>query len=278
MWAFSSRATSKAAICPWRAKASAATHSVFGGHTYATAGNYTAKVTIDDGLGQTAEADTPVVVSATSLVAKSPATATVNAGLPAFSGAPLATGHGPRGHEAGSTRSELHRMTIDWGDGSATEAGTIRPNYAILAHDFNNMPGFSVTGEHTYATAGDYTLTVTIAEKNGPTVTTTTAVHAQAETLTLAPATIAATEGSDTRTIVATGTDSAPLQARAPQGHHRLGRRLAHDHRSDPAGDRRQRHHRPSRPRPSRRPRLVRHRRVAHLRRAGDVHGPRGPS
>jgi len=56
--------------------------------------------------------------------------------------------------------------TIDWGDGTATTAGTIS----------GSSGAFTVSGNHTYAAAGVYTVTTTISGPKGTLTTTSTAV------------------------------------------------------------------------------------------------------
>ena len=50
---------------------------------------------------------------------------------------------------------DLHTATIDWGDGSAVQAGTV------------NEANDTVTGSHVYANDGVYTLTVTVSDGRG---------------------------------------------------------------------------------------------------------------
>ena len=52
-----------------------------------------------------------------------------------------------------------YTATINWGDGTATSAGTITKTGNV----------FYVTGQHGYAAPGTYTITVTIADSDGPT-------------------------------------------------------------------------------------------------------------
>lgn len=137
---------------------------VRGSHTYRRAGNYPLSVTVS-GTGETA--------------ASAPATATIREAefrgealaIEATSGAPFA-GQVAEIHD-GNRLSEAgdFAATIDWGDGS-TSPGT------IAGRDGR----FTVDGTHTYAAAGEYRVTVTVA-------------HA-GRSVVLDPATVRVAEGS----------------------------------------------------------------------------------
>src|SRR5207253_1340655 len=76
----------------------------------------------------------------------------------AFSGATVATFTDPAGAEPnafdGGPISDHYGASIDWGDGTATSAGTI-------TYD-SNTGVFTVKGGHTYFEEGAYTVTVTL--------------------------------------------------------------------------------------------------------------------
>ena len=57
-----------------------------------------------------------------------------------------------------------YTATIDWGDGTATTAGTVTAA---------SGGGFAVSGSHTYANGGAYTTSVTITDVQGATATAT---------------------------------------------------------------------------------------------------------
>ena len=180
-------------------------YAAVGDHAYAVAGSYLAKVTIDDGAGDTTEADTAVTVAAGTLVAQSPTSLDDLAGT-AISGplarvVDLATGAKP-------DPSQLS-ATIDWGDGSTPTVGEVHglPDFLSLAADH---PTYSVSGHHTYAAAGDETVTITVVDKTGRSALATTTVHVKAETLTLTSSAVSATSGLGGLFEVASGTD-APL-------------------------------------------------------------------
>lgn len=128
--------------------------AVFGGHAYATAGNFTITVTISSSRSG-APAGTSVQSSAnvsSGSVAPLSATGgfTVNAtkGV-AFSNQELATFSDPNGALATSSYSAV----INWGDGTSTSSG-------VIAVDSQSK--LAVFGGHNYANAGSFTITVTI--------------------------------------------------------------------------------------------------------------------
>jgi hypothetical protein len=62
-----------------------------------------------------------------------------------------------------STAADYNSVSIDWGDGSALDKGTVVPN---------GTPGyFGVMGTHTWASPGPFTVTVNVTDVGGSTVT-----------------------------------------------------------------------------------------------------------
>ncbi len=180
-------------------------YAVTGSHTYATAGSYTATVTLDDGAGHTATASTSVTIATSTLVAASPDSLNAVTGI-AISG-PLAKVVDIASGASLDTSSLT--ATIDWGDGSATSPGEVHGGGHFF-HTSDGQPTYVISGNHTYAQAGDEKVTITVTDKNGRIATTTTTVHVQSETITATSATISATTGLDGDYQVATGTD-API-------------------------------------------------------------------
>jgi hypothetical protein len=91
--------------------------------------------------------------------------------------------------------------TIDWGDGTATTAGMI----------FASSAAFAVTGQHTYADEGAFTVTVTISDVSPGTGTasvTDTATVTEADALSGTPVSFAALAGTSFTTTVANFTDT----------------------------------------------------------------------
>jgi hypothetical protein len=142
---------------------------VQGSHTYAEEGTYTIKVTVTDNGGSMVTttttatvADAPLMATGTPVHAAEGVTfsgqvatltdANPNANLHDFqSGVELPGG--------GST------VSIDWGDGNTSIATVTQPN--------GTGTPFVVSGSHTYAKAGSYTISVRIFDNGGSTATTT---------------------------------------------------------------------------------------------------------
>ncbi|MGH7137868.1 MAG: TIGR03118 family protein, partial [Pirellulales bacterium] len=129
---------------------------VSGSHTYATAGDHTFTVAIDDTADSlTTTATGTIGVAQATLVAhalpvESQGLTVNNASVAAF----FDTG--------GSDPLSDYTATIDWGDG-ATTPGTVTS--ALVPLNATAIGGrFFVSGSHTFAAAGDYTFTVTISD------------------------------------------------------------------------------------------------------------------
>ncbi|MGO9205639.1 MAG: hypothetical protein ACLQBX_05515, partial [Candidatus Limnocylindrales bacterium] len=127
---------------------------VIGGSTYAEEGTYAVTVVIADLDGATATATGTVVVSDALLVAAGTSVA-ATAGVPFTATVGTFIDANPGGAAGDFT------ATIDWGDGH-TSPGTIRADGGS-----SNGASFSVTGTTTYAAAGSYTVSVTIADTGG---------------------------------------------------------------------------------------------------------------
>jgi phospholipase C len=136
---------------------SAGVFTVWGDHGYAEEGTYAVSVTVHHGSAADAAA------SSMALVADAPLTATGNFTVTATEGADsgsqvLATFTDPGGAEALANYS----ATVAWGDNS-TSPGAITYAGGV----------FTVTGDHTYADNGSFTVGVTIQEEGGSTATAT---------------------------------------------------------------------------------------------------------
>jgi|HubBroStandDraft_3_1064219.scaffolds.fasta_scaffold00839_8 PKD repeat protein len=91
--------------------------------------------------------------------------------------------------------------TIDWGDGSSPTAGTIGSSSAA----------FVVSGQHTYADEGSFTVTVTISDVSpgtGTATATDTATVSEADSLSGTPVQFSAPAGSSFTGTVASFTDT----------------------------------------------------------------------
>ena len=121
---------------------------VSGGHTYADAGTYSVTVTITDTKGgSTATASLSAAIADVPLQLTAGSSLTATAGQP-FNGV-VATFVDPTGKEPVAE----YTATIDWGDGSQSAGTVIDP------------PGsFSISGSHTYASAGSFTVSVSVRE------------------------------------------------------------------------------------------------------------------
>lgn len=129
---------------------------VSGAHTYAAEGNETIKVTVSDGLGHSTTLNGSASVADAPLVGQA-AVVRLNPGQLSVNNATVATFTDSGGAEAIAN----YAATIDWGDGSATSAGTI---------SFANGT-FTVVGSHNYSSSGRFPITVTINEVGGASTT-----------------------------------------------------------------------------------------------------------
>ena len=140
-------------------------YSVSGSHTYADEGTPTVTVSISDpdDPGGPATAPAAATVSDAALTATgSPDFVSVNP----VSGTLATFTDGNPGATTADFTSGGGSTTIDWGDGH-TSQGTVT----------QTGPGqFAVSGTHSYATLGPYTITVNITDDGGSTATATTHV------------------------------------------------------------------------------------------------------
>ena len=121
------------------------------GHTYGSAGTYTAKVTVTDAAGQSSTATSQVAVTSSS-----PPTASL-AVTPSSGIAPLAVTADASASTAGS--AAIATYAFDFGDGSAVVG-----------------PQSGATTGHTYGSAGTYTAKVTVTDAAGQSSTATSQV------------------------------------------------------------------------------------------------------
>ena len=175
---------------------------VIAGHTYAHAGPFTMTVTVD-GLGGGSGSD-----NTTSTIGNQTLTA---------------TGHNVSATEGEATGSVLvasftdanasasagdFTATIDWGDGSSTDSGTIAWN--------NVTDKFDVTAPtHTYLHAGTDNLTVTINGAGGGTTQATPDASVANQVITVTATPVSATEGEDTGSVIVANFTDANASASA---------------------------------------------------------------
>jgi hypothetical protein len=171
---------------------SAGLFSVGGSHTYADEGHFAVQVTlIDDDPGTAAATATSgaIVVEGDVLTAQ-PTTLAGTEGQ-AFSGA-VAT----FGNSNTTNTADDFTATVDWGDGS-TDTGTVS----------GSNGSFTVSGGHTYADEGSFTVTVTLTDDSPGTASATatnTATIAEADALQSTPVNLSLTEGHQFTGTVAT--------------------------------------------------------------------------
>ena len=137
-------------------------YTVLAGHTYVEEGSYTPTVTVHEpaALFVTSKTDSVTVTDADSYT-PTPATIDATAGT-ALSGAAVATF---TDSNTSTTATDLS-ATIDWGDGT-TSSGTVS----------GSAGSFTVTGSHTYASAGQYPVVVTFGESGGTTALAVSTAH-----------------------------------------------------------------------------------------------------
>ncbi|HWB08934.1 MAG TPA: DUF4214 domain-containing protein [Pirellulales bacterium] len=163
--------------------ASAGNFTILGSHTYFEGGRHPIIVVLHH---DTLSPDPAVLASAE--VSVPPATPTGGYHFTASenllsANQPVATFTDPGGAHALSE----YTATVDWGDGSTADAGTItfNPNTGV----------FTVSGQHTYAEEGSYRLTVVVDHSLAPSSTTvSTAVVADRPVLATGGATFTAQE------------------------------------------------------------------------------------
>ena len=160
------------------------TFSVIGDYTYLDQGTYTVAVTITDGGGATATATSTATVGPGPINA-TPVTINATEGIDS-GGVPVATFTG-----------DANAATIDWGDGSTPTTGTVA----------NGV----VTGDHTYAEAGSYTVNVTLTDVNGYTTTAASTANVADAPLTAGDVSLTGfTEGQSFSGTVASFSDANP--------------------------------------------------------------------
>jgi hypothetical protein len=143
---------------------------VTGSHTYAEEGTFTFTVTVGGNGATSGFATATASVADPAVVTQGGFTVVATAGI-AFTGLTVATFSDPPGAEALADYS----AEINWGDGSSS-AGSILPP------DANG--NFTVQGSHTYATAGNDPIVVTIHHDAAPDATVTSTAQVAAVTIT----------------------------------------------------------------------------------------------
>jgi large repetitive protein len=172
-------------------------------HTYAEEGTFVVTVTVtdSDGSGPSSAANLAVVGDA-ALTASSPGPIAATEGAP-LTGVVVATFTDAN---PGAPVSDF-TATINWGDGSVSTGVVTQPGGV-------GTP-FNVSGTHTYAEEGAYTVSVLIVDDGGSQASTTTVVNVAEAPITVnsTPLAIVGTENIElTNTDVATFTSSNPFE------------------------------------------------------------------
>jgi choice-of-anchor A domain-containing protein/RHS repeat-associated protein len=181
--------------------------TVTASHVYADNGSYPITVTVTDPQGLSDSHSTPAAISN---VAPSVVPAADRNVLP---GAPLsltaATFSDPGFTSATAGTQETFTSSINWGDGSAVESGTL----TVVPGSAGTASTGSLTGSHTYDNPGAYTVSVTITDDDGGAQTRTFVVTVTASTpvITSAP-NLSGNEGQSL-TLTAAFTDGDPADA-----------------------------------------------------------------
>ena len=171
---------------------------VSGGHTYASTGSFTVKVTLTDEFGDSSTESSPIQVVAGTLaiVPTSPVVATVNPS-PGASDSPLfSVGLGTLTDFQGFATGRTYSAMIDWGDGTAPTAATLQPSPTggtVSPPSGDGTPTgssvFNIQGSHAYARAGSYNVKVTIIDDQGDSAEVTAIARATTAPTTTPPPT-----------------------------------------------------------------------------------------
>jgi uncharacterized repeat protein (TIGR01451 family) len=196
-----------------------ASGTVAGSHVYADDGVYTVTVTVtDDDGGSHADTLTVTVDNASPVVAAG-ADQSVDEGV--------TVSLDPADFTDAGTR-DTHIASIDWGDGTAADAGVVVESPSGPPGSTTPAAG-TVTGSHVYADDGVYTVTVTVIDDDGgshaDTLTVTVGnvapvvdagtdqIILEDATVTLDPASFTDAGTLDTHTATIDWGDGTPLQA-----------------------------------------------------------------
>ncbi len=174
--------------------------TVSGSHVYGTAGNYTATTTISHGNAPTATANTPVTVNVRSVIV------TPAAAIAAIEGSPTGTVIVATFQDPGVPETTSHYpASIDWGDGTVTER--------ILGFNLprHKRRDFTVSGTHTYRTAGTYNITTTVSHDTAIPASTTTQANVSPAPVDLTMVPINPAEGTAFNGTLANFIDSNPF-------------------------------------------------------------------
>ena len=133
------------------------TGSIADTHVYATFGTYTVTVTVTDNGGLSSTQTFQIVVGNVGPTLNPIAGETTNEGS--------TVGLGPVTFSDPGTL-DTHTATVNWGDGTTTEAATVTESPFGPPGSTSGQTG-SIADTHVYATFGTYTVTVTVTDNGG---------------------------------------------------------------------------------------------------------------
>ena len=139
------------------------TGSIADTHVYATFGTYTVTVTVTDNGGLSSTQTFQIVVGNVGPTLNPIASETTNEGS--------TVGLGPVTFTDPGTL-DTHTATVNWGDGTSTEAATVTESPFGPPGSTSGQTG-SIADTHVYATFGTYTVTVTVTDNGGVSSTQT---------------------------------------------------------------------------------------------------------
>src|SRR5439155_60539 len=174
---------------------------VSGSHTYSEEGSFTVTISITDKGGSTKSVTATATVADAALTASGTAVSVTEGG--AFSGQVATFTDANTAAPLTDFTSGTGGASINWGDGTSATAGTITQPGGIGT-------AFVVNGGHTYAEEGSYTVTTTITDKGGSTVTAKPTAAVADAALTASGTAVSATEGISFSGQVASFTDANP--------------------------------------------------------------------
>ncbi len=133
------------------------TGSISDSHVYATFGTYTVTVTVIDNGGLSSTQTFQIVVGNVGPTLNPISNETTNEGSTVGLGAVTFSDPGTL---------DTHAATVNWGDGTATEAATVTESPFGPPGSTSGQTG-SISDTHVYATFGTYTVTVTVTDNGG---------------------------------------------------------------------------------------------------------------
>jgi cyanophycinase-like exopeptidase len=166
---------------------------VYGTMTYAEEGSYPISVTINDSDGNQTTATATAAVGDAALTSSLGYPISVTAGQ-AFNGS-----LGEFNDANTSAPASDFTVSVNWGDGSASSAGTVTAS--------GGSGGFIIGGSHTYTTAGTYDVTATVTDVGGSQTTVSTTANVTSGLTPGSSAMVSFVEGNAATVQVATFTD-----------------------------------------------------------------------